>query len=74
MITFKDGTIPTTTISTLERIFKLEDYEGEWIICNLGTAYRLIKEGSIKSAKHLWSGKFKTISKKNILEMGKEWL
>lgn len=75
MITkFKDGTVIPCVIRTNERIFQLWDYEGDYILCNLSLACTLIKEGSIKSAKHLWDGKFKVINKKNILDMGKEWL
>lgn len=74
MKTFKDGTLIPQTISTNERIFQLFDYEGGYVLCNLKTAFRLIKEGGISSAKHLWSGNFKSIGKKNILTMGEEWL
>ena len=70
MKTFKDGTEIPIRISILERVFQLKDYDDNYILCNLETAYRLVKEGDIESAKHNWSGKLTVIGKKNILLMG----
>lgn len=69
MKTLHNGKQVETTIKTDERIFKITTYDDEIFLCNLSTAYEIIKEGYCKNSLHLWDFQFKPISKKLILDM-----
>lgn len=64
-----DGTIIPATINTDERIFQIETYDGQCVLCNLQTAQTLIKTDNCKRIKHYWNAKFTTISKLEVKEM-----
>lgn len=64
-----DGTIIPATINTDERIFKIETYDGETVLCNLQTAQMLIKTDNCKRIKHYWNNRFENISKLEVKEM-----
>lgn len=63
------GTRIPIAINTDERIFQIETYNAEIILCNLETAQLLIKNQECKRIKHYWDFLFKTIGKKEVLEM-----
>ena len=48
-----------TTINTNERIFKIETFENETLLCNVETAKELLNKGEIKNLWHLWNFQFK---------------
>ncbi len=57
-----------TTISTQERIFLVEDYEGTIFLCNLQDIS--VKDVSnIKRLKHFWNGRLESFGKKDFKEM-----
>jgi hypothetical protein len=56
-------------ISIKERIFQIETYDGDIVLCNVGTAQELIKEDLCKRIKHYWNHKFSTIGKREVLDM-----
>lgn len=58
-----------SAISTLHRIFQVETFNGEIVLCNIVIAQELIKEQECKRIKHYWNYKFTTIGKKEVLEM-----
>lgn len=64
-----DGTIIPTTINTAERIFQIETYDGETVLCNLRTAKLLQNTNNCKRIKHYWNHKFTTISQLEVKEM-----
>jgi hypothetical protein len=57
------------SIRTDERIFQIETFENETILCNTAVAKELISKQVCKKAKHYWNYKFSTIGKDEILEM-----
>lgn len=64
-----DKTEIPTTISTTERIFQIETYDRETVLCNLLTAKLLINTANCKRIKHYWDYKFTAISKLEVKEM-----
>jgi hypothetical protein len=64
-----DNTIIPSIISINERIFQIETYDGETVLCNLGTAQMLINKDLCKRIKHYWNYKFQNISKLEVKEM-----
>jgi hypothetical protein len=58
-----------TMLSTKERIFQVETYDGEFVLCNVDVAQELIKEQLCKRIKHYWNHKFSTIGKREVLDM-----
>jgi hypothetical protein len=58
-----------TTISTSERIFKVETFDDEKLLCNVDTAKKLLKEGLIKNLWHLWDFKWKRFGKIDLKQM-----
>ena len=55
-----------TTIKTDERIFKVEDYDGNTYLCNLDTAPPL---HDIRKLWHLWDFQFESFGKKDLNDM-----
>lgn len=64
-----DGTVIPGTINTDERIFQIETYSGDNVLCNLVTAKMIIKNGNCKRIKHYWDNKFTTIGKSEVKEI-----
>lgn len=64
-----DGTQIPVMISTNERIFQIETYDGETILCNVVTAQKLLQLNRCKRIKHYWNHKFQVISKYETLQM-----
>jgi hypothetical protein len=64
-----DGTNIPVMISTSERIFQIETFDGETILCNLATAQKLLHSDLCKRIKHYWNHKFTTIGKLEVKEM-----
>ena len=64
-----DGTRIPVMISTNERIFQIETYNGETILCNLVTAQKLISADLCKRIKHYWNHKFTVIGKDEVKAM-----
>lgn len=64
-----DGTHIPVMISTNERIFQIETFDGETILCNLVTTQKLINADLCKRIKHYWNYKFSVISKYEVLKM-----
>ena len=62
-----------TTINTNERIFRVEDFEGEIILCNLDAftlnGELLVYGRPIKRLKYYWNFEFKPFSKSDLKEM-----
>ena len=66
------------TIKTNERIFQVENFEGDIILCNLDKL-SIDKDGSlmvemiikhpVKRIKHYWNNKLKSLSKLDVKEM-----
>lgn len=69
MIRLFDGTNIPSVISTTERIFQIETFDSETILCNVVTAQKLIAADLCKRIKHYWNYKFTTISKLEVKEM-----
>lgn len=65
-----DGTNIPVMISTSERIFQIETFDGETILCNLVTAQKLISADLCKRIKHYWNNKFQAIGKGEVISMG----
>lgn len=63
------GTEIPAMVSTTERIFQIKTYDNQIILCNLPVAHQLIITQECKSIKHYWDFLFKSISKKEVLEM-----
>lgn len=63
------GTIIPSYISTNERIFQIETFNGETVLCNLEAAQTLIAKDECKRIKHYWNYKFQAIGKKEVKEM-----
>jgi len=57
------------SINTDERIFELETYDNEIVLCNLSTAQMLINSDVCKGIKHYWNNKFTRIGKDEVKEM-----
>lgn len=64
-----DGTQVPTTINTDERIFLIHTFDGEDVLCNTEIAKELLKNGLIKTLKHLWDFKFQSFSKLDLKQM-----
>ena len=58
-----------TTINTNERIFKIETFENEMLLCNVATAKELLNKGEIKNLWHLWNFEFKRFAKIDLKQM-----
>ena len=58
-----------TTINTNERIFKIETFDNEMLLCNIVTAKELLNKGDIKNLWHLWNFQFKRFSKIDLKQM-----
>lgn len=65
---FNGRQIPAS-IRTDERIFQIETYDNDHVLCNLETAKELIINDECKRIKHYWDYKFQTISKLEVKEM-----
>lgn len=65
---FNGKEIPSA-VSTLHRIFQVETYDGDIVLCNIVHAQDFIKDQECKRIKHYWNHKFQTIGKKEVLEM-----
>lgn len=66
-----NGTIVPTEIKTDERIFKVETFDSETFLCNLDTAYLIVKADYCMTLQHLWDYKFKSFGKGELIEMYK---
>jgi len=64
-----DQTLIPSVISINERIFQIETYDNETVLCNLKTAQMLINKDLCKRIKHYWNHKFTTIGKLEVKEM-----
>lgn len=64
-----DGTNIPVMISTNERIFQIETFDGETILCNLVTAQKLLQNDLCKRIRHYWNHKFTAISKLEVKQM-----
>jgi hypothetical protein len=64
-----NGTAIPSIIKITERIFQIETYDNETILCNIGTAKILIETQQCKKIKHYWNYKFTSIGKKEVKEM-----
>lgn len=64
-----DGTVIPSTINTDERIFQIETWDNETVLCNLQTAQMLINTDNCKRLKHYWDYRFVTIGKREVKEM-----
>jgi hypothetical protein len=64
-----NGRIIPAQIITTERIFQVETFDGDYILCNLDTAQLLISGDECKRIKHYWNYKFTTIGKKEVRDM-----
>lgn len=58
-----------TQINIDERIFKIETFDNETVLCNLNTAKELLKEGEIKTLWYLWNFEWKRFSKLDLKQM-----
>jgi len=58
-----------TTINTNERIFKIETFDNEMLLCNVKTAKELLNKGEIKNLWHLWNFEFKRFGKIDLKQM-----
>jgi len=64
-----DNTYIPAMVKTNERIFQIETYNGENVLCNLETAQRLINKALCKRIKHYWNNKFTAIGKLEVKQM-----
>jgi hypothetical protein len=64
-----NNTVIPDTISIRERIFRIETFDQETVLCNLAAAQMLIKTNNCKRIKHYCNNKFETISKLEVKEM-----
>lgn len=71
MQTLYNGTKIKETINTNERIFMIETFDSETVLCNLKDAYKLVKSGNCKVLKHLFNFKFVAFGKQNLISMYK---
>ena len=71
MKTLYNGTRVKETIKTNERIFLIETFDNENVLCNLNDAYKLVKSGNCKILKHFFNFKFVSYSKQNLILMFK---
>lgn len=69
MRTLNSGYNIPRELTTTERIFKIETFDNEMLLCNVSTAKGLLKEGLIKNLWHLWNFEFKRFSKLDLKEM-----
>lgn len=67
--TLYNGAIVPNVIKTDERIFMITTFDGEACLCNLDTAYEIVKKGMVKSLKHFWDWKFVSFGKSRLIEM-----
>lgn len=63
------GIVIDCNIDTTQRIFQIETYDNEIILCNLKDAQAIITQDVCKSIKHYWNDKFSRIGKKEVKEM-----
>ena len=56
-------------LKTTERIFKIETFDNEMLLCNVSTAKELLKEGLIKNLWHLWDFNWKRFGKDDLKQM-----
>jgi len=68
MVLYSGLSVPNT-INVNERVFKIETFDNETIICNLSTAKGLLNAGEIKNLFHLWNYNFVKFGKKDLKEM-----
>jgi hypothetical protein len=69
MKTLYSGIPIKTTIDTTQRIFQIETFDNETVLCNLLDAKHLINKQVCKRIKHYWNHKFSIIGKREVLEM-----
>jgi hypothetical protein len=69
MRTLYSGLKIPTTINTEERVFKIETFDNETLLCNTKTAKECLEKGEIKNLWHLWDFKFKRFGKKDLKQM-----
>jgi len=63
------GTRIPEIIRTNERIFQIETYDNEIVLCNLRMAQMLINLAECKRIKHYWNNKFEPIGKDEVKGM-----
>lgn len=71
MKTLYNGTKIKETINTNERIFLIETFDNETVLCNLKDTYKLVKSGNCKVLKHFWDYKFVSFGKQDLISMFK---
>lgn len=69
MIKLYSGKEIPAQINTNERIFKIETFNNETVLCNVNTAKELLKEGEIKTLWHLWKFEWKRFGKLDLKQM-----
>jgi len=67
MKTLFDGTQIPTQISINERIFQVQTFDGDIVLCNTETAKKLLPQCA--KLKHYWDFKFTAFSKLELKEM-----
>jgi hypothetical protein len=67
--TLYSGIIIDSFIDTNQRIFQVETYDNETVLCNLKDAQTIIIQDVCKSIRHYWNNKFERIGKKEVKEM-----
>lgn len=58
-----------TIIDTSVRVFRITTFDNETLLCNLDTAYMLLKKDHCKELYHLWDCKFKRFGKSDLKGM-----
>ena len=58
-----------TTINKNERIFKIETFDNEMLLCNVETEKELLSKSEIKNLWHLWDFEFKRFAKIDLKQM-----
>lgn len=64
-----NGRLVPNEILTDTRIFQVTTFDGDIFLCNTKIAQEIIKDGECKAIKHYWDHNFKTIGKKEVLEI-----
>lgn len=67
--TLYSGIVIDTVIDTTQRIFQVETYDREIILCNLKDAQSIIILQGCYRIKHYWNNKFEAIGKNEVKEM-----
>lgn len=57
------------TVNTNERIFKIETFDNDKLLCNVKEAKDYLNKGEIKNLWHLWNFEFKRFSKIDLKQM-----